>query len=130
MANAMLYGRQIECTERETNIFNPPSGQTCGEYMAPFLTQAPGVLQNPEATSDCSYCGLRVADQFLASVNIRWSDRWMDFGLMWVYIGFNVMATIWLYWYVLLLLLVYILIANHDTGSSVYAKHLASLLQD
>jgi len=100
MANAMLHGRPISCSRTETSVFDPPSnGQTCGAYLAPFLTQAPGTLQNPMALSDCRYCGIRNADQFLASVNIQWSDRWRDFGLMWVYIAFNVAGTALLYWF-------------------------------
>ncbi|KAK3676172.1 hypothetical protein LTR78_003922 [Recurvomyces mirabilis] len=99
MADAMLYGRPVQCSSDETSVFNPPSGQTCGSYMAAYLTQAPGTLQNPDATSDCQYCALRSANQFLAGVNISWADRWRDFGLMWVYVGFNVMGVIFLYWY-------------------------------
>lgn len=98
MAAAMLWGRQIECTASEANVFDPPAGQTCGAYLAPYLAQAPGQLQNPDATANCRYCALSSANQFLGGVNIEWSDRWRDFGLMWVYIGFNVMMAIFLYW--------------------------------
>ncbi|KAK5688623.1 hypothetical protein LTS10_000601 [Elasticomyces elasticus] len=99
MADALLYGRAIECAADETSIFNPPAGQTCSEYMAPYLTQAPGTLQNPMATSDCQYCALSSANQFLEGINVAWADRWRDFGLMWVYVGFNVFGAIFLYWF-------------------------------
>jgi len=99
MADAMLYGRRIDCSMGETSIFQPPSGQTCGQYLDRYLRTASGTLQNPQATSDCAYCALSSANQFLSSVNIKWSDRWRDFGLMWVYIGFNVVAAIFLYWF-------------------------------
>jgi ABC-type multidrug transport system permease subunit len=99
MANAMLHGRPVSCSRTETSIFDPPfNGQTCSTYLAPYLTQAPGTLQNPTAISNCRYCGIKNADQFLAGVNILWSDRWRDFGLMWVYIAFNVAGTALLYW--------------------------------
>jgi ATP-binding cassette subfamily G (WHITE) protein 2 (PDR) len=82
MANAMLSGRRIQCSSDEASVFNPPTGETCQTYLAPYLSQAPGTLQNPEATSDCRYCSLTNADQFLGSVDIYWTDRWRDFGLV------------------------------------------------
>ncbi|KAK5681338.1 hypothetical protein LTR17_027501 [Elasticomyces elasticus] len=99
MADALLYGRAIECANDETSIFNPPAGMNCGQYMSAYLTQAPGTLQNPTATSDCQYCALSSANQFLEGINVAWADRWRDFGLMWVYVGFNVFGAIFLYWF-------------------------------
>ena len=40
IAAAMLHGRQVVCAEVELSIFNPPAGQTCGQYMEAYLTQA------------------------------------------------------------------------------------------
>lgn len=94
----MLHGRQVECTELETQIFDPPSGQTCGAYLAPLASQAAGTLQNPDATSNCQYCAYKVADQFLAGSRIFWSQRWRNFGLMWVYIIFNIAMAVFVYY--------------------------------
>lgn len=99
IAAAMLSGRQVVCAEAETSVFSPPSGQTCQEYLAPYLAQAPGVLQNPEATVDCRYCGLTVADQYLNGSNIYYSERWRNFGLMWAYVIFNIALATTLYWF-------------------------------
>lgn len=100
MAAAMLHGRQVICSAAETSVFQPPSGQTCGAYLEPYLSGgAPGYLQNPKATSDCAYCSVRVADTFLASVGIQWSDRWRDFGLVWVYVFFNIFVAVFVYWF-------------------------------
>ncbi|KAF2766133.1 hypothetical protein EJ03DRAFT_354264 [Teratosphaeria nubilosa] len=99
MADAMLYGREITCSSSEVSSFDPPAGQTCGEYMQAYLKTASGTLQNPQATSDCQYCSLRSANQFLAGANIYWDDRWRDFGLMWVYVAFNVFGAVFLYWF-------------------------------
>ncbi|UKZ61537.1 uncharacterized protein TrAtP1_002800 [Trichoderma atroviride] len=93
-----LHGRSIVCSETELSIFSPPSGQTCGEYLAPFLQQAPGQLQNPSATDQCHYCQLSNADQFLASSEIFWTDRWRNYGIVWAYIAFNIMTAITLYY--------------------------------
>ena len=65
-----LHGRPIRCDTAELSVFNPPSDSTCGDYLAPYLQSAPGMLYNPSATQGCEYCQLRNADQYLASSNI------------------------------------------------------------
>jgi ATP-binding cassette subfamily G (WHITE) protein 2 (PDR) len=93
-----LHGRIIKCSSSELNVFNPPSGQTCGAYMKAYLTQAPGQLLNPAATSQCQYCPLSNADQFLSVSAITWSTRWRNFGIVWVYISFNIFMAVTLYY--------------------------------
>ncbi|KAI1143286.1 ABC-2 type transporter-domain-containing protein [Hypoxylon sp. FL0543] len=89
-----LHSRPVECSSTETSIFDPPAGQTCGDYMRDYLTTVPGQLQNWNDTSGCRYCSVTYADDFLASTGISWNDRWRDFGLFWVYIVFNIMVTV------------------------------------
>ncbi|KAB8078723.1 ABC-2 type transporter-domain-containing protein [Aspergillus leporis] len=98
MASTQLHDRIVKCSAAEMSIFDPPSGQTCGEYLSPFLSMAGGQLSNPNATSDCSYCSVGVADQFLAGVGISWGDRWRNFGIMWAYIFFNIFLATMLYY--------------------------------
>lgn len=98
IVSTMLHGRQVECTAKETQIFDPPSGQTCGAFLAPLAGQAPGVLQNPEASSDCRYCAYKVADQFLAGSSIYYKDRWRNYGIMWAYIAFNIFVAVLVYY--------------------------------
>ncbi|SPO07283.1 probable ABC1 transport protein [Cephalotrichum gorgonifer] len=93
-----LHDRKVECSASETAIFSPPDGMNCGEYMRDYLTQAPGTLQNPDARSDCRYCSLTVADQFMAASDIYWSDRWRNFGILWGYILFNIALAVFTYW--------------------------------
>lgn len=93
-----LHGREITCSESEFSTFNPPQGTTCGEYLQPWLSQAPGVLENPEATSQCRYCSVINADQIMAQSNIFWGERVRNFGLMWAYIMFNIFMAILLYY--------------------------------
>jgi len=93
-----MAGRQIECSSNELSIFDPPPSQTCGTYLTPFLTDAPGRLENPTSTANCSYCPLRNTDQLLAASDIYYSARWRNFGLLWAYIIFNVCATIIFYY--------------------------------
>ncbi|THX78435.1 putative ABC multidrug transporter [Aureobasidium pullulans] len=95
---SQLHGKPIVCNSAETSVFNPPAGQTCGQYMAAYLTAAPGTLQNPTATADCQYCSLSNADQFLSGSNIYYSQVWRNFGIFWAYIVFNICAAVFLYW--------------------------------
>ncbi|KAL5002713.1 ABC-2 type transporter-domain-containing protein [Aspergillus recurvatus] len=93
-----LHGRVIECASEELNVFNPPDGLSCGEYLADYLSVAPGRLYNPAATANCQYCGLTNADQYLAASNIHYTERWRNWGILWAYIGFNVFGTVALYY--------------------------------
>lgn len=98
MASTMLHGRPIECSPSEASTFDPPVGQTCQQYLAAYLSTAPGTLKNPDASSQCRYCSLSNADQLLAISGIAWSDRWRNLGLMWVYICFNICGAVVLYY--------------------------------
>ncbi|KAK5728106.1 hypothetical protein LTR17_012206 [Elasticomyces elasticus] len=98
MASTMLHGRSIDCSPTEASTFDPPAGQTCQQYLAAYLSTAPGTLQNPDASSQCRYCSLSNADQLLAISGIAWSDRWRNLGLMWVYISFNIGGAVMLYY--------------------------------
>ncbi|PYH99374.1 hypothetical protein BO71DRAFT_369301 [Aspergillus ellipticus CBS 707.79] len=93
-----LHGRGIQCATEEMSVFNPPSGQTCGQYMAQYLQTAAGQLYNPTATQGCQYCQLQNADQYLASSEIFYGQRWRNFGVGWAYVGFNIMGTVALYY--------------------------------
>ncbi|PYH30935.1 ABC multidrug transporter [Aspergillus neoniger CBS 115656] len=98
IAGTALHGRPIICSDSELSVFNPPSGQTCGEYLADYLTTATGRLYNENATESCEYCSLRSADQYLAGREISWDDRWRDYGIFWAYFVFNICAAIVFYY--------------------------------
>ncbi|KAA1475301.1 pleiotropic drug resistance ABC transporter [Dentipellis sp. KUC8613] len=84
---------QINCAPQEVVPLTPPSGQTCIEYMGPFIERAGGYLVNNNATDTCGFCSARTTDQFLgSSFNIIYSHRWWNYGLIWAYILFNVFA--------------------------------------
>ena len=90
----------IECAEEEYLRIQPPSGQTCGQYLDPYAQATGGYLTNPDATSNCSYCSISSTDQFLEQFDYSFTHRWRDFGLIWVYIVVHVVAAIFLYWLV------------------------------
>lgn len=53
---------------------------------------------SPDALSGCQFCGLTTADQFVSQYNINWDERWRNWGIIWVYIAFNIiMATVLYY---------------------------------
>lgn len=69
----------------------PPSGQTCQQYLGQYISNFGGYVTNPDAASSCQFCSYRTTDQFLqTNSNIFYSHHWRNFGLMWVYVGFNV----------------------------------------
>lgn len=78
----------------------PPAGSTCGTYLSPYASLSGGSINNPSATSNCEFCSLTNADQFLASVSISYSTRWRDYGIGFAYIIFNICVAVLLYYLV------------------------------
>ncbi|EXJ74638.1 ATPase [Cladophialophora psammophila CBS 110553] len=93
-----LHGKHVQCSSAEMNVFNPPSGQTCGQYLKVYMATASGEVYNPSATVDCQYCPLTTSDQFLALSSISWGTRWRNFGIIWAYVCFNVILTMAFYY--------------------------------
>ncbi|KAI0074337.1 hypothetical protein K474DRAFT_1648129 [Panus rudis PR-1116 ss-1] len=88
-----IGGYDITCSPVEYASINPPNGQTCSSYLQQFISMAGGYIANPDATSGCQYCAYRTTDEFMFNTfNILPSHHWRDFGLFWVFIGFNVAA--------------------------------------
>jgi ATP-binding cassette subfamily G (WHITE) protein 2 (PDR) len=86
------------CDESEYQRFFAPPNQPCAEYMRDYISEAGGFLRDPQAVSECQYCQMDNTDQFLKRINANWDTRWRDFGLLWVYVVFNVAAAVFLYW--------------------------------
>lgn len=99
LSSSLLHGREIHCSKKELAYFDPPSGQTCGEYVSDYISSRGGYLVDPSATSNCGYCSYTDADTY-ASVTrkIEYGHFWRNFGLVWVYIVFNVVSMMVLYW--------------------------------
>ncbi|KAL5529897.1 SNQ2_4 [Sanghuangporus sanghuang] len=89
-----LGGSEVRCSPSELAIIDPPNSQTCGQYLNNYIAFAGGYLQNPDAISNCEFCPYRFANQFLElSFNIFYKNHWRDFGLLMVYVAFNIAAT-------------------------------------
>lgn len=100
MLGTGLARNTVVCSDIEFNRFDPPSPQTCYQYMEPYLLRTDGYLKEDtaNATSNCLLCYSSKTDSVLASLSIHYSNRWRDFGIMWAFIGFNVCGAIFLYW--------------------------------
>lgn len=99
MLSAGLANIDVQCSDLEPVVIQPPSSVTCGTYLAAYIATAGGAVYNSNTTSNCEFCLVTESDVFLASVSSYYGERWRNFGLMWVYIAFNVFVTPVLYWY-------------------------------
>ncbi|KAM6534553.1 Multidrug resistance protein [Fusarium falciforme] len=93
-----LSNAPATCSDNEFVFFNLPNGTTCGEYMKSYIDMAGGFVQDSSATGECRFCQISETNRFLSNVSISFANRWRNFGLMWVFVVFNVFAAIGLYW--------------------------------
>lgn len=93
-----LANTNVVCSDIEILNFQPPTGLTCGEFMTNYTMVAGGRVYNPMATSDCQYCTLDDTNVFLKSISSSYADRWRNFGLLMVYVVFNIAGAMFLYW--------------------------------
>ncbi|KAF2179586.1 putative ABC transporter [Zopfia rhizophila CBS 207.26] len=95
-----VAGTKVVCAENEYVHFSALSGQTCGEYMVSYIARAGGYLQNPDSTDQCSFCRLSTTDAYLDRVGVHYSERWRNFGLMWIYFLLNIAGALIVHWLV------------------------------
>lgn len=100
MLSTAVANTNVVCAANEYLHFNPPDGQTCAQFMGPYIQAAGGYLQEPDATMNCSFCQLDNTNTFLGAVSVNPNNAWRDYGIMWVYIIFNIAAALLLYWLV------------------------------
>lgn len=100
MLSTALANTKVQCASNEFVHFDPPSGQTCAEYLGNYTLATGGYIEagTELRTSDCSYCTILETNTFLAQSGVDYADRWRNFGLLWVYIVFNVFGALFLYW--------------------------------
>jgi ATP-binding cassette, subfamily G (WHITE), member 2, PDR len=96
---ANLSGVNITCSSTQFLTISPPIGITCGEYLAPYLETAGGMVMNPTALTSCQYCPISNADSFLhGDLEIGCDDPWNNVGYLAAFVAFNVVAKYALYW--------------------------------
>ncbi|CCE65639.1 hypothetical protein TPHA_0M00640 [Tetrapisispora phaffii CBS 4417] len=100
LVGIMLHEKPVICSKKELSYFNPPSGQTCGQYLERFLETNTGYVSNPNDTANCGYCIYSVGDEYLTYIGSSYSYLWRNFGFYWAYIGFNICAMVGVYYIV------------------------------
>ncbi|CAG8162679.1 unnamed protein product [Penicillium salamii] len=93
-----LSGAEVHCSPSELLTVMPPVGQNCSSYLDPYISAFHGKLINPESLADCKICPLSSTDQFLAALDIHYSDHKRNIGILFAYVGFNVVGAVVLYW--------------------------------
>jgi len=94
-----LQNAAVYCSSTEVSTFFPPAGETCQRFAGAFAAVAGGAIYDPTNTTVCQYCSLTSANQYLATVDLSYSDRWRDFGIFCAYIVFNVFGAVTLYYF-------------------------------
>lgn len=66
----VLWDVKVECKPEEFVHFQSPPGQTCGEYMATFLSEQIGYLLDSNSTS-CSFCQYNTGADYAKTFNLN-----------------------------------------------------------
>lgn len=66
----VLWDVKVQCKASELVHFQSPPGQTCGEYMANFLSEQAGYLVESNTTS-CSFCQYTTGADYAKTFNLR-----------------------------------------------------------
>ncbi|WYZ42701.1 hypothetical protein EsH8_VI_000400 [Colletotrichum jinshuiense] len=94
-----LANAPVICSSAELLEFRAPSNTACNDYMAEYIRNKGGYLVDGNS-STCQYCGMADTNAFLSSMNMSFGNRWRDFGFIWAFCIFNVLAAACLYWVV------------------------------
>ncbi|KZL66398.1 ABC transporter [Colletotrichum tofieldiae] len=97
---AAVANADVVCADHEVLRVSPPAGAntTCGDFLGPFADASGGRVLNVAERDVCGYCPVGTTNDFLAQFDLGYDTRWRDFGLVWVYVLFNVAAAMGLYW--------------------------------
>lgn len=67
----VLWDIKVQCEPSEFVTFSAPSGQTCGEYMADFLSLQAGYLLDSNSTTICSFCQYSTGADYAKTFNLQ-----------------------------------------------------------
>ena len=94
------HGLEVRCAQKEFARFRPPPGQNCTSYTQSFIQQAGGYVQTG-TDGLCELCQYANGDEFAATFNVYYENKWEDYGVFWAYCGFNFMIVFLCSWLVL-----------------------------
>jgi ATP-binding cassette subfamily G (WHITE) protein 2 (SNQ2) len=80
-----VFDAEVTCSDQEFALFDPPTGNTCGEYLSDYMAGAGSRtnLINPDALEGCRVCQYRVGSDYLAGINIPdYIYGWRDAGIV------------------------------------------------
>lgn len=102
MMSVGLGNTKVVCADIEYLHFEPPTGETCMNYLNDYLLNIGGYLKagTENSTTECSLCSVSDTNVFLAGVNSYYTQRWRNFGILWGFIIFNVFGAVLFYWMV------------------------------
>ncbi|CCG83334.1 ABC transporter CDR4 [Taphrina deformans PYCC 5710] len=98
MVSVGVANSNVVCSAAEFLNFEPTAGSTCMQYMSSYIASRGGYLNNPDATSACQFCEIQSTNVFLQSLGLNYAYRWRNFGILWAFIIFNIIAAIGIYW--------------------------------
>jgi ABC-type multidrug transport system permease subunit len=83
------WDKPVHCKDDEFAVFDPPSNQTCGDYLSVYQ-QGMGVatsLLNPDDTSSCRVCQYTTGGDYLQTLNLKeeWYG-WRNAGIVVVFV--------------------------------------------
>lgn len=93
-----LQDTDVVCAANEVLSFSAPAGQNCGQYLQPYIQSAGGYLVDA-ASGDCQFCPISSTNTILAGVRLYPGRGWQDFGIIWIYIVFNLIAATLVYYF-------------------------------
>lgn len=98
MLSTGLANTNVTCSDIEFRTLEPANNQNCEDYLNPYFNVFGGYTITPNATEKCLVCPQSSTNTYLHLLNLDYSHRWRNFGIMWGFIGFNVCAALFLYW--------------------------------
>jgi ABC-type multidrug transport system permease subunit/ABC-type multidrug transport system ATPase subunit len=98
MLATAVANTEVICADNEIVTLQPRAGESCLDYLGPYSDAVGGRILNENATADCRYCPISDTNTFLAGVDSYYSERWQNFGVLWVYVFFNIFAALFVYW--------------------------------
>ncbi len=90
--------KPVHCDLVEFITLRIPNSRTCQEYLGPFIASMGGSIADPASAGTCQFCPLARTDELLTRYKIEYRDRWLNVGVSFIYIAFNIVAIFGVYW--------------------------------
>lgn len=80
-----VWDTDVQCKENEFAIFDPPTNQTCIDYLGTYMETIGSRMNlvNPDATQACKVCEYRMGSDYLFTINLKeYYYGWRDIGIV------------------------------------------------